>query len=76
MTGAQVTGERIAFHRKRLGLSQAELATRIGRSVSWVSQVERGVRAVDRRSRQMMTLLPDLPPPPRPFEKFQQCSQR
>src|ERR1700722_2987063 len=50
MTDAQVTGERIAYHRKRVGLSQAECAARISRSDSWVSQVERGVRAVDRIS--------------------------
>jgi transcriptional regulator with XRE-family HTH domain len=42
---AQLTGERIAYHRKRLGLSQVEFAGLIGRSESWVSQVERGVRA-------------------------------
>jgi transcriptional regulator with XRE-family HTH domain len=47
---AQLTGERIAYHRKRLGLSQVEFAGLIGRSDSWVSQVERGVRAVDRLS--------------------------
>jgi transcriptional regulator with XRE-family HTH domain len=50
MTDAQLTGERIAHHRKRLGLSQVEFAGAIGRSDSWVSQVERGVRAVDRIS--------------------------
>jgi transcriptional regulator with XRE-family HTH domain len=47
---AQLVGEQIAYHRKRLGLSQVELAGVIGRSDSWVSQVERGVRAVDRLS--------------------------
>jgi transcriptional regulator with XRE-family HTH domain len=47
---AQLVGEQIAYHRKRLGLSQVELASLIGRSDSWVSQVERGVRAVDRLS--------------------------
>lgn len=50
MADAQLTGERIAYHRKRLGLSQVEFAGLIGRSDSWVSQVERGVRAVDRLS--------------------------
>lgn len=50
MTEAHVVGERIAYHRKRLGLSQVEFAGLIGRSESWVSQVERGVRAVDRMS--------------------------
>jgi transcriptional regulator with XRE-family HTH domain len=47
---AQLTGERIAYHRKRLGLSQVEFAGLIGRSDSWVSQVERGVRTIDRLS--------------------------
>lgn len=41
-------GERIAFHRRRRGLSQREFAAEMGRSESWVSQVERGVRPVDR----------------------------
>ncbi len=45
-----VVGERIAYHRKRLGLSQVEFAGLVGRSESWVSQVERGVRPVDRLS--------------------------
>src|ERR1700745_3922044 len=45
-----LVGEQIAYHRKRLGLSQVELAGLIGRSDSWVSQVERGVRSVDRLS--------------------------
>src|SRR3954447_23926465 len=43
-------GRRIAQERKRRGLSQAELARLIDRSVAWVSQVERGVRKVDRMS--------------------------
>ncbi|GGT00097.1 transcriptional regulator [Planobispora rosea] len=50
MTDARVVGERIAYHRKRLNLSQVDLAGLIGRSESWVSQVERGVRSVDRIS--------------------------
>ena len=32
-------GERVAFYRRRRGLSQAKLAGLIGRSESWVSQV-------------------------------------
>jgi transcriptional regulator with XRE-family HTH domain len=43
-------GRKIAAERKRRGLSQPELAWMIGRSVAWVSQVERGVRRVDRMS--------------------------
>jgi transcriptional regulator with XRE-family HTH domain len=43
-------GRRIAQERKRRGLSQAELARLVDRSVAWISQVERGVRKVDRMS--------------------------
>jgi transcriptional regulator with XRE-family HTH domain len=44
------TGERIAVYRRRRGLSQAALAGLVGRSESWLSQVERGIRSVDRLS--------------------------
>jgi transcriptional regulator with XRE-family HTH domain len=40
-------GRRIALHRRRRGLSQAAVAGLVGRSESWLSQVERGVRTVD-----------------------------
>jgi len=40
-------GARIARARRRRGLSQAILAGLIGRSESWLSQVERGKRGVD-----------------------------
>jgi transcriptional regulator with XRE-family HTH domain len=43
-------GERIRIYRGRRGLSQKELAGLVGRSESWLSQVERGVRDVDRFS--------------------------
>jgi transcriptional regulator with XRE-family HTH domain len=43
-------GRKIAAERRRRGLSQPELARIIDRSVAWVSQVERGVRKVDRMS--------------------------
>ena len=43
-------GARIAAYRRRRGLSQAALAGLIGRSESWLSQVERGIRSVDRLS--------------------------
>jgi transcriptional regulator with XRE-family HTH domain len=46
----QALGRKIAAERRRRGLSQPELARRIDRSVAWVSQVERGVRKVDRMS--------------------------
>ncbi|GHD90109.1 helix-turn-helix domain-containing protein [Streptomyces naganishii] len=41
-------GRKIAFNRKRRGLSQKEFAGLLGRSEAWVSQVERGVRRIDR----------------------------
>ncbi len=46
----QALGRKIAAERHRRGLSQPELARVIGRSVAWVSQVERGVRRIDRMS--------------------------
>jgi transcriptional regulator with XRE-family HTH domain len=46
----QALGRKIAAERRRRGLSQPELAKVIGRSVAWVSQVERGVRRIDRMS--------------------------
>lgn len=43
-------GERIAYYRRRRGLSQVKLARLLGRSESWLSQVERGARQIDRVS--------------------------
>ena len=43
-------GERIAIYRRRRGLTQPVLAGLIGRSESWLSQVERGIRPIDRLS--------------------------
>ncbi|MFI7150805.1 helix-turn-helix domain-containing protein [Nonomuraea sp. NPDC050022] len=43
----QEIGERIARARRRRGLSQAVLSGLVGRSESWLSQVERGERSVD-----------------------------
>jgi transcriptional regulator with XRE-family HTH domain len=43
-------GERIAIYRRRRGLSQLALANMVGRSEAWLSQVERGIRHVDRLS--------------------------
>ena len=50
MAPPATTGQRLATHRRRRGLSQAALAGLVGRSESWLSQVERGVRSVDRLS--------------------------
>lgn len=43
-------GQRIARARRRRGMSQAALARLIGRSESWLSQVERGLRLIDSHS--------------------------
>src|SRR5579871_5141374 len=43
----EVDGPRIARARRRRGLSQSVLAGLVGRSESWLSQVERGKRGVD-----------------------------
>ena len=43
-------GERVAAYRRRRGLSQVTLAGLVGRSESWLSQVERGKRGVDSHS--------------------------
>lgn len=48
-------GERVSAYRRRRGLSQAALAGLVGRSESWLSQVERGIRTVD-----SLTVLLDL----------------
>jgi transcriptional regulator with XRE-family HTH domain len=50
MPNPRTVGENVAYHRKRLNLSQVEFAGIIGKSESWVSQVERGRRAIDRLS--------------------------
>ncbi|MCF6525580.1 helix-turn-helix domain-containing protein [Streptomyces sp. JJ36] len=44
----QALGRKIALNRKRRGLSQKEFARLLERSEAWVSQVERGVRRIDR----------------------------
>lgn len=49
-SGREASGQRIARARRRRGLSQAVLAGLVGRSESWLSQVERGKRAVDSHS--------------------------
>lgn len=43
----ETAGQRIARARRRRGLSQAVLAGLVGRSESWLSQVERSQRGVD-----------------------------
>ena len=46
----EAAGQRIAGARRRRGLSQAVLAGLVGRSESWLSQVERGKRSIDSHS--------------------------
>ncbi|MGC4814067.1 helix-turn-helix domain-containing protein [Micromonospora sp. DT228] len=43
-------GRRVAYWRRRRGLSQQVFADRLGKSKSWVDKVERGVRALDKVS--------------------------
>jgi len=45
---ARALGRKIAFHRGQKGWSQREFGALIERSETWVSQVERGVRRIDR----------------------------
>lgn len=47
---AAALGRKVAHLREQRGLSQQDFGALIGRSQSWVSQVERGVRHVDRMS--------------------------
>ncbi|MFI9719375.1 helix-turn-helix domain-containing protein [Streptomyces sp. NPDC052396] len=46
--GRRAFGARVAELRARRGLTQRELAGEIGRTTSWLSQVERGVQPVNR----------------------------
>ena len=46
----ETAGQRIARARRRRGLSQAVLAGLVGRSESWLSQIERGKRGIDSHS--------------------------
>ena len=41
-------GERIAFYRRRRGITQEVLSGLLGRSVEWLSQIERGHRDVNK----------------------------
>jgi transcriptional regulator with XRE-family HTH domain len=50
MTTDLTIGERIAFYRRRRGISQTVLADMIGRSTDWLSKVENGRISLDRLS--------------------------
>jgi transcriptional regulator with XRE-family HTH domain len=41
-------GERVAFYRRRRGLSQVVLANLVGRTEDWLSKIERGERDIRR----------------------------
>jgi transcriptional regulator with XRE-family HTH domain len=47
---SETAGQRIARARRRRGYSQAVLAGLVGRSESWLSQIERGKRGIDSHS--------------------------
>lgn len=46
--GRRAFGARVAELRRQRDLTQSELAAGIGRTASWVSQVERGIQPVNR----------------------------
>jgi transcriptional regulator with XRE-family HTH domain len=50
MTDSLTTGERVAFYRRRRGLSQEVLAGLVGRTTDWLSKVENGRIVLDRLS--------------------------
>ncbi|MFF4903661.1 helix-turn-helix domain-containing protein [Streptomyces sp. NPDC001260] len=50
VSDAKVVGQRVKELRRAAGMSQSDLAAAMGRSESWVSQVERGVQPVERLS--------------------------
>ncbi|MEU8502714.1 helix-turn-helix transcriptional regulator [Streptomyces lavendulae] len=68
-------GARVADLRKQNGQTQGELAAAIGRTASWLSQVERGIQPVNRLDVlrlladglgvPLQVLQPDAPPPPK-----------
>ncbi|MFJ8212326.1 helix-turn-helix domain-containing protein [Streptomyces sp. NPDC096033] len=66
-------GARVADLRKQKGMTQGDLAAAIGRTASWLSQVERGIQPVNRLDVlrlladglgvPLQVLQPDAPPP-------------
>lgn len=43
-------GRRVAYLRRRRGMTQAVFAERVGRTTSWADKVERGIRNLNRVS--------------------------
>ncbi|MGH3911734.1 MAG: helix-turn-helix domain-containing protein [Pseudonocardiaceae bacterium] len=50
VTDEATVGERVAFYRRRKGITQEVLAGLLGRSVEWLAQFERGAKELDRLS--------------------------
>jgi transcriptional regulator with XRE-family HTH domain len=50
LTDEATVGERVAFYRRRKGITQEVLAGLLGRSVEWLAQFERGAKELDRLS--------------------------
>jgi transcriptional regulator with XRE-family HTH domain len=50
LTDEATVGQRVAFYRRRKGITQEVLAGLLGRSVEWLAQFERGARELDRLS--------------------------
>lgn len=48
--GGPSIGKRVAYARAWRGMTQQQLADRLGKSKSWVDKVERGARDLDRLS--------------------------
>jgi transcriptional regulator with XRE-family HTH domain len=49
-TDEATVGERVAFYRRRKGITQEVLSGLLGRSVEWLAQFERGAKELDRLS--------------------------
>jgi transcriptional regulator with XRE-family HTH domain len=63
-------GERIAMLRRRRGMSQEAVAGRLGMSVQWLSNIERGVRTADRYSILAQIADVELQPASRPLDRW------
>ncbi|MGH3929219.1 MAG: helix-turn-helix domain-containing protein, partial [Pseudonocardiaceae bacterium] len=50
LTDEATVGERVAFFRRRKGITQEVLSGLLGRSVEWLAQFERGAKELDRLS--------------------------
>lgn len=50
LTDDATVGQRVAFYRRRKGITQEVLAGLVGRSVEWLARFERGAKELDRLS--------------------------